>query len=58
MTRFTIGYAYTLPLGEIATLALGVDGSVYAKPKALDAAYGDAPKSVTLFAKLALGKGG
>ena len=58
VTRVTAGYAYTLPLGEIATLALGVDGSLYAKPKALDAAYGRAPKSVTLFAKLALGKGG
>ena len=57
VTRFTAGYAYTLPLGEVATLALGVDGSLHAASSALDAAYGAAPKSVTLFAKLALGKG-
>lgn len=56
VARFTAGYAYTVPLGQAASLALGASGSAYAKPHALDIAYGDAPKSVTLFAKLALGR--
>jgi hypothetical protein len=55
VTRFTGGYAYTIPMG-LFSLSLGASGSVYAKPAALDAAYGKAPKSLTLFAKLALGK--
>ena len=56
VTRFTAGYAYTLPLGKAASLALGASASAYAKPAALDPAYGDAPKSLTLFAKLMLGQ--
>lgn len=56
VTRVTAGYAYTLPLGKAASLALGVSASAYAKPAALDAAYGDAPKSLTLFARLMLGR--
>lgn len=52
--KFTLGYAYTLPIGEHLSLALGGAASAYAKPRALDAAYGDAPKSVTAFAKLSL----
>jgi hypothetical protein len=55
VTKLTGGYAYTIALG-LFSLALGASGSVYAKPAALDAAYGKAPKSVTLFAKLALGR--
>ncbi len=54
VSKATLGYAYTLPLGPFG-LSLGGSGSVYAKPSVLDAAYGRAPKSFTLFAKLALG---
>jgi hypothetical protein len=54
VTKATLGYAYTLPFGPFG-LSLGGSGSVYAKSAALDAAYGRAPKSFTLFAKLALG---
>lgn len=56
VSKFTLGYGYTMPLGRNASLALGGSGSLYAKPEALDAAYGTAPKSFTLFAKLALGR--
>ncbi len=49
------GYAYRIPLGETFALALGGSGAVYAKPAALDAAYGKSPFSYTLFAKLLLG---
>ena len=52
--KFTLGYAYTLPLGAHLSLALGGAASAYAKPAALDAGYGDAPKSVSLFAKMSL----
>jgi hypothetical protein len=54
VSKATLGYAYTLPLGPFG-LSLGGSASVYAKPSALDAAYGRNPKSFTLFAKLALG---
>ena len=56
VTRASAGYAYTMPLSGALSLALGVSGSVYAKPGALDAAYGKAPKSGTVFAKLMLGR--
>ena len=55
VAKFTLGYAYSLPVGGNLSLALGAAASAYAKPAALDPAYGDAPKSVSLFAKLALG---
>jgi hypothetical protein len=54
VTKATLGYAYTLPIGPFG-LSLGGSGSVYAMPAALDAAYGSAPKSFTLFTKLSLG---
>ena len=54
VSKATLGYAYTLPVGPFG-LSLGGSASVYAKPSALDAAYGRNPKSFTLFAKLALG---
>lgn len=50
------GYAYRLPLPGPFGLALGGALAAYAKPAALDAAYGDAPVSYTLFAKLSLGQ--
>jgi len=55
VTRFEAGYAYRIPLGD-AELALGGSLAAYAKPAALDAAYGKAPVSYTLFARLALGQ--
>jgi hypothetical protein len=50
------GYAYRLKLPGPFGLALGGALAAYAKPSALDAAYGDAPISYTLFAKLSLGQ--
>ncbi len=55
VSKFTLGYAYTLPLTGPLNLSLGGSGSLYAKPDALDAAYGRNPQSFTLFAKLSLG---
>jgi hypothetical protein len=55
VSKATIGYAYRIPLPGPFALDLGASGSIYAKPAALDAAYGRAPKSFTLFAKLSLG---
>lgn len=56
VTKATLGYAYELPLAPGAALALGGSGSLYAKPNALDAAYGKRPVSFTLFAKVTLGR--
>jgi len=55
VTRFEGGYAYRLRLMGPVSLALGGSLAVYAKPAVLDAAYGVAPVSYTLFAKLSLG---
>jgi hypothetical protein len=55
VTRFEGGYVYRMPLVGPLELALGGSLAAYAKPAALDAAYGDAPVSYTLFAKLSLG---
>ncbi len=54
VSKATLGYAYTIPLGPFG-LSLGGSASAYAKPSALDPAYGRNPKSFTLFAKLGLG---
>jgi hypothetical protein len=54
VSKATLGYAYTLPIGPFG-LSLGGSASVYAKPSVLDVPYGRSPKSFTLFAKLALG---
>jgi len=56
VSKFTLGYGYTLPLGSDVSLALGGSGSIYAKPDLLDAAYGNSPASFSLFAKLSLGR--
>jgi hypothetical protein len=56
VSKFEGGYAYRLPLPGPFGLALGGALAAYAKPAALDAAYGDAPVSYTLFAKLSLGQ--
>ncbi len=49
------GYAYRLPIVGALGVALGGTVAAYAKPDALDAAYGDDPVSWTLFAKVAVG---
>lgn len=54
VTKFQVGYAYRLPLGPV-NLALGGTLSAFAKPDALDAAYGKSPMGYTVFAKFSLG---
>ncbi|WP_230206867.1 hypothetical protein [Novosphingobium sp. Gsoil 351] len=54
VSKFQAGYAYRLPLGP-ANLALGGTIAAFAKPNALDAAYGSNPMGYTLFAKLSFG---
>lgn len=56
VTRFTAGYAYSMPVGSWATLAIGGEASAFAKSSALDQSYGRAPLAGTLFAKLMLGQ--
>ena len=55
VTKAEAGYAYRLPIAGPFGVALGGTVAAYGKPAALDAFYGDAPVSWTLFAKLALG---
>lgn len=50
------GYAYRIPLTRDVELALGGSVAVYGKPDLLDATYGEAPVSGTVFAKLTLGR--
>ncbi len=54
VTKAQLGYARRIALRPFE-LALGGSVSAYAKPDALDAAYGRNPWGFTLFAKLALG---
>lgn len=54
VTKLQAGYARRIPVGPFE-LALGGSLSAYAKPAALDAAYGDNPWGYTLFAKISLG---
>ena len=55
VSKFQLGYAYRMPLTGPFNLALGGTASTFAKPKALDSAYGKNPMGFTLFAKLSLG---
>ncbi|HVI98900.1 MAG TPA: hypothetical protein VM657_07535 [Sphingomonas sp.] len=55
VTKAEAGYAYRLPVGPF-DLALGGSLAAYAKPDALDAAYGNSPIGYTLFARLSLGQ--
>lgn len=59
VTKAEGGYAYRLPIAKVSGgvfgVALGGTVAAYAKPAALDGAYGRAPVSVTLFAKFVLG---
>jgi hypothetical protein len=54
VTKFQAGYAYRIPLGPV-NLALGGTAAAFAKPRALDAAYGKSPMGYTVFAKFSLG---
>lgn len=56
VSKAQIGYAYRVPLGSDFNLALGGTVSAFAKPDALDAAYGDNPMGFTLFARVSLGR--
>jgi hypothetical protein len=55
VSKLQAGYAYRVPLTGPLNLALGGSVSVYAKPDALDVAYGKNPMGFTLFAKFSLG---
>ncbi len=55
VSKFQAGYAYRLPINDSFNLALGGSASAYAKPNALDAAYGKHPLGWTVFARLSLG---
>lgn len=57
VTKFQAGYAWRTALDpdEMFNLALGGTVSAFAKPGALDTAYGQHPMGYTLFAKLSLG---
>jgi hypothetical protein len=54
--KLQAGYGYSVPLGDVAALAVGGSVATYFKPEALDAAYGDNPFGYTLFARLTLGR--
>ena len=55
VSKFQLGYARRVPMGPFE-LALGGSAALYAKPDALDAAYGKNPWGYTLFARLILGR--
>lgn len=55
VTRFQAGYAHHLPVSDLVRLSVGGSVNAYAKPDALDAAYGRNPWGYTLFARLSLG---
>lgn len=55
VTKFQAGYARHIPLTGPLSLTLGASAAAYAKPDALDAAYGDNPWGYTVFARFNLG---
>ena len=55
VTKFQAGYVYRLKLFGPVNLALGGSVSAFAKPSALDAAYGRNPMGYTLFTRISLG---
>jgi hypothetical protein len=55
VSKFQAGYAYRLPITGPLNLALGGTVSAFAKPDALDAAYGKNPVGAAVFAKVSLG---
>ncbi len=54
VSKFSLGYVYDIPMGEHLKLGFGAVGSLYALPKALQASYGNGPKSYMLFTRLSL----
>jgi hypothetical protein len=56
VSKFQTGYAYRMPFSGPLNLAIGGSVSAYAKPSALDGAYGKHPLGFTLFAKFSLGQ--
>jgi hypothetical protein len=55
VSKFSLGYYYTLPIQRPFVLDLGGLVSKYALPSALDSAYGADPTSFMLFARFKLG---
>jgi len=55
VSKFQAGYARRVPVGPFE-LALGASANIYAKPDALDRAYGRNPWGYTLFARLSLAR--
>lgn len=56
VTKLQAGYARRIPLGDTVNLALGGSVAAFAKPGALDAAYGKTPIGATVFARLSIGR--
>ena len=56
ITKAQAGYAYTLPVADVFSLALGGSVAAFGKPDVLDEDYGENPMGYTLFAKLSLGR--
>jgi hypothetical protein len=54
VSKFSVGYFYTLPIARPFALDLGGLVSKYALPRALDSAYGADPTSFMLFARIKL----
>ncbi len=55
ISKLALGYAYSFAHKGPVGLLVGALGSIYAKPAALDSAYGKFPASFVLFARLGLG---
>jgi hypothetical protein len=54
VSEFSLGYIYDIPLAGPAKLGLGVEGSLYGLPSAVQPAYGSNPASYMLFTRLKL----
>ena len=54
VSKFSVGYFYTLPLARLFAVDLGGLVSKYALPTALNAAYGSDPTSFMVFARFKL----
>jgi hypothetical protein len=55
VSKFQVGYAWRVPIKGPVGLALGGSVAAFAKPAALDAAYGTSPVGATVFARLSMG---
>jgi hypothetical protein len=54
VNKFSIGYVYDIPIGEHLSLGLGMLGSLYSLPSALDTSYGSSPASYMAFTRVKL----